>query len=109
MTRFQYRPAEFIDELLWERTDVPDHIKCYVRRNNAVTGRLIIENVETGEEIVRIQDWNLTYGAQFGVDEDDADSWTRFTQPFIEALENGTELDTKTMANYLRFSEKAAD
>lgn len=107
MTRFQYRPAEFIDELIWERTDVPDHIKCYVRRNNAVTARLVIENIETGETIVNISDWTLTYGAQFGADPDDIDSWTRFTQPFIDAINNGTKLDTETVAKYLHFSPKA--
>lgn len=108
MTRFQYRPAEFIDELIWQRTDVPDHIKCYVRRNNSTTGRLVIENVETGEEIVSISDWTLTYGAQFGADQDDIDSWTNFTQPFIEAINNGTELDSKTVANSLQCCKKTS-
>ena len=109
MTQYQYRIHELEDELLWQMDDLPENVEVTVRRNNQQSARLVIRRTDNDEEIVRVQDWYLTYGAQFGVEPDDVQNWKEFSQPFIEAVKNGTEIDKATMEEYLRFSPKTSD
>lgn len=109
MTKFQYRIRERIDEIIWQRDDCPEHIECVVKRNDQVSGRLIVRNKDTDETIIEIESWMLTYGAQFGPDQDQVKDWIDFTTPFVEAAKNGSKIDKATMEEYLRFGPQAPD